>query len=134
MLISHSEPGTVFVISNFSDLVTTYATNGALRRLEKGGDIRQIMRGIYERSKYSEKKELAPSADAMARTIARNYGWTIIPSGVNALNMLACLRRFPLHGNMSAMVYIKPIARGMLRLSSKMRRIRRYRTCLIKRL
>ena len=79
--IGESKPGTVFVTSDFSDLATTYAANGVLRRLEKSGDIRQIMRGVYERPKYSKllKEEVAPSADAVAHAIARNYGWTIVP-------------------------------------------------------
>ena len=95
--IQDSKPGTVFVTSDFSDLATTYAANGALRRLEKSGDIRQIMRGIYERPKYSEllKEEVAPSADSVAQAIARNYGWTIVPSGLTALNMLGLSTQVP---------------------------------------
>ena len=95
--IEDSKPGTVFVTSDFSDLATTYAANGALRRLEKSGDIRQIMRGIYERPKYSEllKEEVAPSADSVAQAIARNYGWTIVPSGLTALNMLGLSTQVP---------------------------------------
>ena len=95
--IHKSEPGTVFVTSDFSDLATTYAANGALRRLEKSGDIRQIMRGVYELPQYSEllKEDVAPSTDLVAQAIARNYGWTIAPSGETALNLLGLSAQVP---------------------------------------
>ena len=95
--IERSEPNTIYITSDFMDLASTYAANGALRRLAKDGVIDQIMRGIYNKPKYNErlKRKVPPSPDDIAKAIARNYGWTIIPSGNTALNMLGLSTQVP---------------------------------------
>ena len=95
--IESSEPNTIYITSDFMDLASTYAANGALRRLAKDGVIDQIMRGVYNKPKYNErlKRKIPPSPDDIAKAIARNYGWTIIPSGNTALNMLGLSTQVP---------------------------------------
>lgn len=95
--IEKAEPNTIFITSDFMDLASTYAANGALRKLVRDGTIDQIMRGVYSKPKYNErlKRKIPPSPDDIAKAIARNYGWTIIPSGNTALNMLGLSTQVP---------------------------------------
>lgn len=89
--------GAMFITSDFKDIASSDTANRALLRLEKGGIIRKVMRGIYERPKYSEflEENIAPSPDKVAHAIARKYGWTIIPNGDTALNMLGLSTQVP---------------------------------------
>lgn len=95
--IEEGEPNTIYITSDFLDLASTYAANGALRRLARDGVLDQVMRGIYCKPKYNErlKRKIPPSPDDIARAVARNYGWTIIPSGNTALNMLGLSTQVP---------------------------------------
>ena len=95
--IIESDPNTLFITSDFIDLASTYAANGALRRLVNEGTLDQVMRGIYNKPKYNKLlgRKIPPSTDDVARTIARNYGWTIVPSGDTALNMLGLSTQVP---------------------------------------
>ena len=95
--VENAEPNTIFVTSDFMDLASTYAANGALRRMVRDGTIDQVMRGVYSKPKYNEllKRKIPPSPDDIAKAIARNYGWTIIPSGNTALNMFGLSTQVP---------------------------------------
>lgn len=90
-------PGTMFITSDFTDIASSDTANRALLRLEKGGIIRKIMRGIYEKPKYSEflEENIAPSPDKVANAIARKCGWRIVPNGDTALNMLGLSTQVP---------------------------------------
>ncbi len=89
--------GEIFVISDFSDLADDAAIRKVLSRLEGDGKIRRIMRGIYERPIYNDflGEYVEPHPDRIARAIARNYGWTIVPCGDTALNMLGLSTQVP---------------------------------------
>lgn len=89
--------GEVFIISDFSDLADDAAIRKVLSRLENNGVIRRIMRGVYDRPEYSEflDEYIEPKPDKVARALARNYGWTIVPCGDTALNMLGLSTQVP---------------------------------------
>lgn len=55
------------------------------------------MRGIYVKPRYSTllNKNVPPRSDDIAKAIARNYGWTIVPCGNTALNMLGLSTQVP---------------------------------------
>jgi hypothetical protein len=95
--IENSESNTIFITSDFIDIASVYAANGALRRLTKDGAIDQIMRGVYNKPKYNKKlnRRIPPSPNDIAKAISRNYGWTIIPSGNTALNILGLSTQVP---------------------------------------
>jgi len=56
-----------------------------------------VMRGIYVKPRYSKllNKNVSPSTNDIAKAIARNYGWTIVPYGDTALNMLGLSTQVP---------------------------------------
>lgn len=90
-------PGTIYVTSDFTDIASADTANRALQRLESKGVLRRIIRGVYERPEYSTflQESVAPSPDKIARAIARNFGWTIAPSGDTALNILGLSTQVP---------------------------------------
>ncbi len=62
----------------------------ALKELMESGDIRRVMRGIYDYPMYSSllKKRVAPDIYQVALALARKFNWTIYPDGNTALNYL----------------------------------------------
>lgn len=91
------KPGYVFTTSDFSDLGNYESRKKILMRLVKEGLIRRILRGVFEYPEYSEflKEYMVPSPDDVAKAIARQYGWSIIPYGETALNMLGLSTQVP---------------------------------------
>ncbi len=89
--------GTVFITSDFLDIADTPAINKALSRLAKDGRVRRIVRGLYDRARFSDllQEYDAPDMDQIARALARNFGWSIVPCGDTALNMLGLSTRIP---------------------------------------
>ena len=89
--------GEVFIISDFSDLADVATVRKALSRLEEDGKIRRIMRGVYENPKFNDflGEYVKPHPDKIAKALARNYGWTIVPCGDTALNMLGLSTQGP---------------------------------------
>lgn len=92
-----SEPGTVFIPSDFFDIAEAVKVNVALKRLTDGGALRRIMRGVYAKPRYSKllKTDIPPRSDDIAKAIARNFGWTIVPCGDTALNLLGLSNQVP---------------------------------------
>jgi len=95
--IESAETGKVYVNSDFSEIANDVAIRKALSRLEADGVLRRIMRGVYEYPEYNDflKEYVAPSPNKVAHALARNYGWTIVPSGDTALNMLGLSTQVP---------------------------------------
>jgi hypothetical protein len=95
--ILESEKGTIFVTSDFKDISERNAIKMSLSRLSNEGLIRRIARGIYEYPEYSEflQQFVSPSPNKFAYAIARNFGWTIIPYGDTALNILGLSTQVP---------------------------------------
>ena len=80
----------VFGIPDFLDIADYETVRKSLFRFEKEGFLRRILPGVYDRPQYSEflKEYIAPSIHQIAFALARNYNWTIAPSGDTALNQL----------------------------------------------
>ena len=51
--INGMEEGTIFITSDFSDIATVPAINMAMTRLIDENKIKRIMRGVYEKPRYS---------------------------------------------------------------------------------
>lgn len=95
--IELSEPGTVFLTSDFTDIATTTTVRKCLGRQVEEKNIRRIMDGVYEKPAYSKLlKEYVPAdPDAIAYAIARGFRWTIAPCGDVALNKLGLSTQVP---------------------------------------
>lgn len=95
--IRNSTPGEIFVTADFNDIVSSEVANRTLLRLSEKGLIRRVMRGIYEYPDFNEllNEYIAPSPNEVAQAIARNFGWSIIPSGDTALNILGLSTQVP---------------------------------------
>ena len=89
--------GAVFVAADFADLTDKAIANVVLTRLESEGIIRRVLRGVYDKPEYNEflKEYVAPIPDNVAHALARNYGWTIVPCGDTALNLLGLSTQVP---------------------------------------
>lgn len=85
-----AEDGAVFVAPDFADIADTATIRQGLKRIYQSGIIRRIIRGIYEKPKYSKLLDeyVAADPDAVAKALARCYHWTIAPCGNTALNLL----------------------------------------------
>ncbi len=95
--ICNSPRGTIFLTSDFTDLASSDAANKALLRLEEAGLIRRILFGVYEYPEYNAflGEYIEPAPDKVAHALARKFGWTIVPCGDTALNMLGLSTQVP---------------------------------------
>ena len=89
--------GAVFTPTDFLDLASHETVRQSLGRLAEAGTIRRLMRGIYDYPAFSAllNAPASPDPDAIARAIARAYGWTISPAGETALNLLGLSTQVP---------------------------------------
>ena len=71
--------------------------DSALHRLEKRGEIRRVIRGVYDYPQFSKllDQHLSPDIDQVARALARKFRWRIQPSGATALNFLGLSTQVP---------------------------------------
>ena len=101
--INQSEIGTVYVAVDFVDISDKTSVNAYLARLVDEGLIRRVLRGVYDKPEYNDFLEeyVAPSPDKVANALARNFGWTIVPCGDTALNLLGLSTQVP-----AAWVYV----------------------------
>ena len=85
-----SPDGSVFISSDFADIADTATIRQSLNRLVRENVLRRIIRGVFEKPKYSKLlgEVVAVSPDAVAHALARSYHWTIAPCGDTALNLL----------------------------------------------
>ena len=95
--IAEMQPGSVFVTSDFADIAPTAAINMSLSRLEDSGSIRRIIRGIYDKPRFSKllNEPVASDPSKVAYAIARKNRWSIIPMGDTALNLLRLSTQVP---------------------------------------
>ncbi|MCL2153837.1 MAG: type IV toxin-antitoxin system AbiEi family antitoxin domain-containing protein [Oscillospiraceae bacterium] len=95
--IKASEPGALYVASDFSDIADNDSIRKSLSRLAESGVIRRIIRGVYEFPEYSNflDEYVEPSPHNVALAIARNFTWTIVPNGDTALNQLGLSTQVP---------------------------------------
>ena len=101
--ILSSEYGTVFVATDFVEIANKTSINTYLSRLVNEKLIRRILRGVYYKAEYNEFLEeyVAPLPDDVAHALSRIYGWTIVPCGDTALNILGLSTQIP-----AAWVYV----------------------------
>jgi hypothetical protein len=92
-----AEEGSVFVSSDFADIANTDTIRRSLNRMTQRGILRRVIEGVYEKPKYSQLLDeyVTADPDLVAKAIARNYHWTIAPSGLNALNLLGLSTQVP---------------------------------------
>lgn len=88
--IEQAPAGTLFINSDFADIADAETVRRNLNRQVQDGTIRRLINGLYEKPKYSAllQEYVAADPDAVARTLARCYHWTIAPCGNTALNLL----------------------------------------------
>lgn len=98
-----AKTGTVFVSIDFAEFAEKSRISVVLTRLEAEGIIRRILRGVYYKPEFNEflGEFVAPLPDNVAHALARNYGWTIVPCGDTALNLLGLSTQIP-----AAWVYV----------------------------
>lgn len=95
--IRQSKYGTVYVAVDFVDISDKTNINAYLARLADEGLISRVMRGVYYKAEYNEMlgEYVAPTVDNVAQALARNFGWTIVPCGDVALNILGLSTQVP---------------------------------------
>lgn len=81
--ILQSDPGSLFVVSDFLHLGSYEAVKRALARMAKTPNITRVMRGLYQKADTTP-----PSPFDVAFALARQHAWTIVPSGDTALILL----------------------------------------------
>lgn len=96
-IIENSESGSVYVSTDFTDITDKKTVNMGLLRLAEEGLVKKILFGVYYKPEFSELlgEAIAPSTDAVAHALARNFGWTIVPCGDTALNLLGLSTQVP---------------------------------------
>ena len=95
--IQNAPDGRVFVSSDFADIADSNTIKQILSRLVRDGELRRIIRGVFDRPRYSKllNEFVTPDVDEVAKALARSYHWTIAPSGIIALNMLGLSTQIP---------------------------------------
>lgn len=95
--IKAAKNGSVFVATDFADVAENAKIGVCLSRLEEEKTLLRIMRGVYYKPEYSNLLDeyIAPAPDMVAHAVARNYGWTIVPCGDTALNLLGLSTQVP---------------------------------------
>lgn len=95
--INGFQEGMIFVPSDFKDIADRETIKMALSRLCESKQVRRLARGIYDKPEYNQrlKEYIKPSPGQVAKAIARNYGWTIVPDGETALNLTGLSTQVP---------------------------------------
>ena len=90
--------GTLFFSDSFNNFGSSEAIRKALQRLEEKGFITRVAQGIYVRPIISEYiGEVLPSAEEVAKCIAKRDRVKIVPTGVYALNALGLSPQIPMN-------------------------------------
>lgn len=86
-----------FTASDFLEFARYDAIRKSLDRLEDCGQIRRIIRGVYDRPRINRRFNIPepPKIEDVAYAIARQYNWHICPSGNFALNKLGLSTQVP---------------------------------------
>ena len=95
--IAAAKAGAVFVAADFANLSETKKISVCLERLSAEEVVKRVLRGVYYKPQFSPLlgENIAPAPDAVAHAIARNFGWTIVPCGDTALNLLGLSTQVP---------------------------------------
>lgn len=73
--IGNAEDGTIFIGSDFAHIADTETVRRNLNRLVQAGTIRRVLKGVYEKPKYSSLlgEYVAADPDKVAKALARSY-------------------------------------------------------------
>lgn len=95
--ISNYNAGAVFVAADFVEITDKKTVGMSLMRLEESGFIKRVLRGVYYKPEYSNflNEYIAPVPALVAEALARNYGWSVVPCGDTALNLLGLSTQVP---------------------------------------
>lgn len=95
--IEKAENGSVFVSTDFTDIADRKTVNMGLIRLSQDGMIKKVLFGVYYKPELNSLlgEVVAPSPNKVAHAVARNFGWTIVPCGDAALNILGLSTQVP---------------------------------------
>lgn len=83
--IENSPESSVFVVSDFADIASPKTVSKTLSRLSENGTLKKVMRGVFWKPDTSFDK---PHPDSVARALARENLWRLVPCGDTALHML----------------------------------------------
>lgn len=93
---SRTDPGHVFTPFDFLDLGSPHSVGMTLLRLARAGTLRHLGRGLYDVPRtHPLLGELLPTADAIAKAVARRDGATIQPAEAMAANLLQLSEQVP---------------------------------------
>ena len=89
--------GSAFMLSDFTNDLDYENVKKNAQVLERKGIIRRVLRGVYDKPKFSKAiNEFAvPYPDEVAKAIARGLKWEIAPDGNAALNILSLSTQVP---------------------------------------
>ena len=82
---------------DFADLAPNNAANRVVTRLVAEGVLTPVLRGIYQKPKFSKLlgEYVLPYVEDVAAALARKCGWTIRADGDTALNQLGLSTQVP---------------------------------------
>jgi len=88
--IDKAKDGTIFIHADFVDVADAETVRRTLNRLVSEQVLKHVHNGIYEKPRFSKllQEFIAPDPNEVAKALARNYHWSIAPSGNTALNLL----------------------------------------------
>ena len=87
----------VFSATDFADIASSDNIRQTFKELCDEGAIERAARGVYYKPRYLDllDRTVPPSVEKVAEAVARARGWTIVPSGDHALNMLGLDTQVP---------------------------------------
>lgn len=93
---TRSTPGWVFTPFDFLDLGSPHSVGMVLTRMMRSGEVRRLARGLYDVPRtHPALGELLPTADDIARALARRDGATVQPARAMAANLLSLSEQVP---------------------------------------
>jgi hypothetical protein len=95
--IRGNESGWAFSPKDFLDIGGRSTVDSVLHRLKQSGEVRRVIRGIYDYPRFSKllDQQLSPDIDQVAQAIARKFRWRIQPSGAIATNLIGLSTQVP---------------------------------------
>lgn len=95
--IDKLDDGEIIMTSDFTDLSNIVTIRKCLGRCTSEGIIKRVIDGVYVKPKFSKllNSYLPADPEKVAYAIAKNYHWTIAPSGDIVLNKLGLTTQVP---------------------------------------
>lgn len=95
--IDRGAQGTVWTPGDFLDLARRDAVDKTLQRLVKGGDLRRIDRGLYDKPRFNSltRQDSVPDPRAIIEAVARRDQIRILVDGMTAANDLGFTNAVP---------------------------------------